>query len=192
MGWCAASFFLTSSFFLNWRYLLPLPTSLLYGKNHPRAPSCRSQQTLHPDLLVARSTFKVPSETLLLVCSFQLFTCHLCFLLFCPTYGNAGVFYPGHTSALLTTPKPLTVWITTNCGKFFKRREYQTTWPASWEICMQIKKQELELLEFPFSQIVPPSPSPSESKSPLYTSVLLYKFFQFLLRETCWSYTWVQ
>ena len=30
-------------------------------------------------------------------------------------------------SALLTTPKPLTVWITTNCGKFFKRWEYQTT-----------------------------------------------------------------
>ena len=31
------------------------------------------------------------------------------------------------------------------CGKFFKRWEYQTTWPASWEICMQIKKQQLEL-----------------------------------------------
>ena len=31
------------------------------------------------------------------------------------------------TSALLTMPKPLTVWITTNCGKFFKRLEYQTT-----------------------------------------------------------------
>ena len=30
-------------------------------------------------------------------------------------------------------------------GKFFKRREYQTTWPASWEICMQVKKQQLEL-----------------------------------------------
>ena len=29
------------------------------------------------------------------------------------------------TSALLTTPKPLTVWITINCGKFFKRWEYQ-------------------------------------------------------------------
>ena len=29
--------------------------------------------------------------------------------------------------------------------KFFKRWEYQTTWPASWEICMQIKKQQLEL-----------------------------------------------
>ena len=30
-------------------------------------------------------------------------------------------------SALLTTPKPLIVWITTNCGKFFKRWKYQTT-----------------------------------------------------------------
>ena len=29
-------------------------------------------------------------------------------------------------SALLVMPKPLTVWITTNCGKFFKRWEYQT------------------------------------------------------------------
>ena len=34
-------------------------------------------------------------------------------------------------SALLTTPKPLTVWITTNCGKFLKWWEYQITWPAS-------------------------------------------------------------
>ena len=53
----------------------------------------------------------------------------------------------GKTSifALLTTPKLLTVWITINCGKFLKRWEYQTTWPASWEICMQIKKQQLEL-----------------------------------------------
>ena len=31
------------------------------------------------------------------------------------------------TSAFMTTPKPLTVWITTNCGKFFKKWEYQTT-----------------------------------------------------------------
>ena len=48
-------------------------------------------------------------------------------------------------SALLTMPKPLTVWITLNCGKFWKRWEYQTTWPASWEICMQARKQQLEL-----------------------------------------------
>ena len=45
-------------------------------------------------------------------------------------------------SALLTMPKPLTVWITINYGKFFKRREYQTTWPASWETCMQVRKQQ--------------------------------------------------
>ena len=32
-----------------------------------------------------------------------------------------------------------------NCGKFWKRWEYQTTWPASWEICIQVKKQQLEL-----------------------------------------------
>ena len=35
--------------------------------------------------------------------------------------------------------------ITTNCGKFWKRWEYQTTWPASWEICMQVRKQQLEV-----------------------------------------------
>ena len=46
---------------------------------------------------------------------------------------------------ILIIPKPLTVWISTNCGKFFKRWEYQTAWPASWEIGMQVKKQRLEL-----------------------------------------------
>ena len=48
-------------------------------------------------------------------------------------------------SALLTMPKPLTVWITINCGKFWKRWVYQTTWPVSWETCMQVRKQQLEL-----------------------------------------------
>ena len=43
-----------------------------------------------------------------------------------------------------TTRKPLTVWIRTDCGKFWKRWDYQTTLPASWEICMQVKKQQLE------------------------------------------------
>ena len=42
------------------------------------------------------------------------------------------------TSASLTMPKPLTVWITTNCGKFFKRWEHQTTWTASWDTCIQV------------------------------------------------------
>ena len=44
------------------------------------------------------------------------------------------------TSASLTMLKPLTVWITTNCGKFLKRWEYQTTLLASREFCMQVKK----------------------------------------------------
>ena len=44
-----------------------------------------------------------------------------------------------------TMPKPLTVCITINCGKFWKRWEYQTTWSASWEICMRVRKQQLEL-----------------------------------------------
>ena len=47
-------------------------------------------------------------------------------------------------STSLTTLKPLTVWITINCGKYFKRWEYQTTLPAFRETYMQIKKQQLE------------------------------------------------
>ena len=49
------------------------------------------------------------------------------------------------TSASLTMLKPMIVRITTNCGKFFKRWECQTTLPASCETCMQVKKQQLEL-----------------------------------------------
>ena len=45
------------------------------------------------------------------------------------------------TSVSLTTLKPFTVRITTNYGIFLKRWEYQTTLPASWEICLQVKKQ---------------------------------------------------
>ena len=52
-------------------------------------------------------------------------------------YQNIYFCFIGYT-------KPLTVWITTNCGKFLKRWEYQTTLPASWETRMQVKKQQLE------------------------------------------------
>ena len=41
--------------------------------------------------------------------------------------------------------KSLTAGITTNYGKFLKIWEYQTTLPASWETCLQVKKQQLEL-----------------------------------------------
>ena len=46
-------------------------------------------------------------------------------------------------SALLTMPKPLCG--SQQTGKFWKRWEYQTTWPASWETYMQVRKQQLEL-----------------------------------------------
>ena len=42
-------------------------------------------------------------------------------------------------------PKRLIVWIAINCGNFWKRWEYQPTWPASWETYMQVRKQQLEL-----------------------------------------------
>ena len=44
---------------------------------------------------------------------------------------KAREFQKNIYSALLTTPKPLTVWSTTNCGKFFTRWDYQTTCPVS-------------------------------------------------------------
>ena len=58
---------------------------------------------------------------------------------------NVSFSFFSSTSALLTTLKPLTVQITTNYGKFYRRWKYQTTLPASSEICMQVKKQQLKL-----------------------------------------------
>ena len=54
----------------------------------------------------------------------------------CWITGKAIELQKKHLFLLYWLPEPLTVWITTNCGKFFKRWEYQTTLPASWEICM--------------------------------------------------------
>ena len=54
-------------------------------------------------------------------------------------------FKKSSTSASLTTLKHLTVWITTNCGKFLKRWKYQITLSVYSETCMQVKKQQLEL-----------------------------------------------
>ena len=62
-------------------------------------------------------------------------------------------------SALLTMPKPLTVWITINYGNFWERWEYQTTWPASWETYMQVRKQQLDLDSLQPVDCSPPSSS---------------------------------
>ena len=63
---------------------------------------------------------------------------------FAGSWRKQGSSRRASTSASLPTLNPLTVWITTNCGKFSKRWEYQTTLPVSWETCMQAKKQQLE------------------------------------------------
>ena len=47
-------------------------------------------------------------------------------------------------TALLTMPKPLSVWITTNYEKFFNTSEYHNSLPVSWEICMQVKEQQFQ------------------------------------------------
>ena len=59
--------------------------------------------------------------------------------------GQEATVRTGHGSALLTTPKPLTVWFPADCGKFWKRWEYQTTWSDPWETYTQVRKQQLEL-----------------------------------------------
>ena len=57
---------------------------------------------------------------------------------------KAREFQKNIYSCFIDYVKDLTVWITTNCGQFWKRWKYQNTLPASWEIYMQVKKQQLE------------------------------------------------
>ena len=63
---------------------------------------------------------------------------------FCCIIEKAKLLKKKSTSASLTMLKLLTMWITTNFGKFLKRWEYQTTLPTSWKICIQVKKQQLK------------------------------------------------
>ena len=65
---------------------------------------------------------------------------NICWIMEKPRQFQKNIYF-----CLLTISKPLTVWITINCGKFWKRWEYQIIWPASWEICRQARKQQLEL-----------------------------------------------
>ena len=63
----------------------------------------------------------------------------------CWILGKTREFHKTSTSASLTMLKPLTVWITTNCGIFLNRQKDKATLPSFWETCMQVKKQQLEL-----------------------------------------------
>ena len=49
-----------------------------------------------------------------------------------------------HLLLLYWLCQSFTMWITTHRGKFLKRRESQTSSPASWEICMEVKKKQLK------------------------------------------------
>ena len=63
----------------------------------------------------------------------------------CSIIEKAREFNSTSTSVSLTKLKSLTTWITTNCGKFWKRWEYQTSLPACHKTCIQVRKQQLEL-----------------------------------------------
>ena len=72
-----------------------------------------------------------------------------------------------------TMPKPLTVWKTTNCGKFLKRWEYHTL-PAFWVTCMQVKKQQKQTWN---NGLVP---NGERSTSRLYTVILL-RYIEYII-----------
>ena len=63
----------------------------------------------------------------------------------CWTIKKAREFQKNIYFCFIDYTNPLTVWITTNCGKSLKTWEYKTTCSASWEICMHVKNQQLEL-----------------------------------------------
>ena len=107
---------------------------------------------------------------------------------------NQGSSRNTFTAAPLTMPKPLTVWITSNCGKFWKRWEYQTTWPASWEICMQVRKQQLEL-----DMEQTGSKSGKEYVKAVYCHLVYLNYMQSIMRNARpyeasparWTWVWV-
>ena len=119
------------------------------------AKECSTTAQLHSSHMLAKkcSKFSKPGFNSMWTMNFQMFKLDL------ETTQEAEIKLPTSVgsskkqessrktsiSVLLTMPKLLTVWITITCGKFFKRWEYQTTWPASWETCMQVRKQQLEL-----------------------------------------------
>ena len=63
----------------------------------------------------------------------------------CSIIQKAREFQKNICFCFIDYPKALTVWITTNCEKFWNRSEYQTTSPPSWETCIQVRGQQLEL-----------------------------------------------
>ena len=100
------------------------------------------------------------------------------------TIEKAREFQKTSISALLTTLKPLTVCITAKCGKFLKRWEYQTTLPASWETCMQLKKQQLEL-NITDNRLIQ---NWERSVSRMYAATLCILVTSRVHHEKCWAW----
>ena len=101
---------------------------------------------------------------------------------FCWIIKKAREFQKNIYFCLLTMPKSLSVWITIDCGKFFKRWEYQSTWPVSWETCVQFRKQQLELdME---QRLVP---NKKRSTPRLYIVNRLIKLICRVHHEKCWA-----
>ena len=86
----------------------------------------------------------------------------------CWIIGKAREFQKNIYFSFIDYDKAFDCVDTTNCGKFFKRWEYQTTWPDCWDICMQVKKQQLELTWN--NRLVP---NRERSMSRLYIVILL-------------------
>ena len=124
----------------------PSPLTPLYRKlmtdlhdavfTHTHPSTCKR---LHPVPLCA---LEYPKRILVNFINKLIFTL---FMQFSRQEYWSGLPFPSLVDHVLTMPKPLIVWVITNSGKFFKRWEYQTTLLASWEICMQVKKHQLEL-----------------------------------------------
>ena len=136
------------SFTISWSLLKLMSIELMMPSNHhPLSP---------PSSYASKVMLKILQATLQQYVNwqnFQMFSLSLekaeepeiKLLIFVGSWTRQGSSRKISTSASWTTLKPLTMCITTNCGKFFKRWVYQTTLPVPWETCMQVKKQQLEL-----------------------------------------------
>ena len=105
------------------------PCSAPIPRDHSN--SCPSSQWCYPAISSSVVPFSSCSQSLPALGSFpmsQLFS-----------WGGQSVWVSASASVLLI------LWITANCGSFWKRWDYQFTWLASWEICLQVRKQQLEL-----------------------------------------------
>ena len=96
-------------------------------------PQARLQQCMNWELPDVQAGFRKGRETIYQIAN-------ICWIMEKSREFQKGIYF-----CFIDYAKAFDWWITINCGKFWKRWEYQTTWPASWETYMQVRKQQLEL-----------------------------------------------